>query len=115
LELHHTHSVTLLLERWIAKTGRDFSTDEAVLENRDEFIENHRQEIYDEVYTLCNPHHVQLHGVYGKAPPLSTAQKQGTWIELQRSKHDPTKPVKKAQLEGIYTPFICDGEFSDFY
>jgi hypothetical protein len=118
LELHHTHSVTLLLERWIEKTGRDFSTDEAVLENRDEFIENHHHEIYEEVYTLCNRHHVQLHGVYGKAPPLSTAQKQGTWIELQRTKHQNGEVVVKRDLtqEGSpYAPFICDGEFSEFY
>jgi 5-methylcytosine-specific restriction endonuclease McrA len=118
LELHHTHSLTLLLERWIAKTGRDFSTDEATIANRDEFIENHRQEIYDEVYTLCNRHHVQLHSVYGKAPSLLSAPKQESWIELQRAKHQNGKASVKRDLtqEGSpYAPFICDGEFSEFY
>jgi hypothetical protein len=106
LELHHTHSLTLLLERWIANTGRDFSTDEAVLANRDEFIEHHRKEIYDDVFTLCNRHHVALHGVYGKAPPLSTAQKQGAWIETQKA---------KMTLNPGDKPKVVGGSFSDFY
>lgn len=86
LELHHTHSITLLLEQWTEETGTDISTDEAVLEIRDEFIQQHNHEIYEAVYTLCNPHHVKLHSVYGKAPPLSSAKKQGDWIEKQREK-----------------------------
>lgn len=106
LELHHTHSLTLLLERWIANTGRDFSTDEAVLANRDEFIEHHHKEIYDDVFTLCNRHHVALHGVYGKAPSLSTAQKQGAWIETQKA---------KMTLNPGDKPKVVGGSFSDFY
>ena len=105
LELHHTHSVTLLLERWIEKTGRDFSSDEAVLANRDEFIHHHHKEIYDDVYTLCNPHHVALHGVYGKAPPLSTAVKQGSWIETQKAKMLLPREQKP----------VVTGLFSEFY
>lgn len=115
LELHHTHSITLLLERWIATTGRDFSTDEAVLSNRDEFIDKHRVEIYDEVYTLCNRHHVALHGVYGKAPPLITANKQKTWLDNQKSKLSGGVPEVHSTTKWDYTPFICDPDFSDFY
>lgn len=116
LELHHTHSLTLLLENWIRTTGRDFSTDEAVLQNRDEFIDHHRVEIYDEVYTLCNRHHVFLHSVYGKAPGLNTTSRQKSWIETQRSKHlSGEERVVQPVLTGLYLPFICDGEFSDFY
>lgn len=87
LELHHTHSITLLLEEWSKKMGYDISTDEGILKVRDEFIEAYRTEIYDKVYTLCNRHHVQLHGIYGKKPPKHTADKQERWIELQRNKH----------------------------
>lgn len=106
LELHHTHSITLLLEAWIAKTGKDFSTDEAVLENRDEFIEHHHKEIYNDVYTLCNRHHVALHSVYGKAPALSSAQKQGNWIETQKA---------KATMNPGDKPKILGSSFSEFY
>lgn len=106
LELHHTHSITLLLERWIESTGRDFSTDEAVLANRDEFIENHYKEIYEDVYTLCNRHHVALHSIYGKAPALNTALKQTNWVETQKAKAT-LNPGEKTKVLG--------GSFSDFY
>lgn len=108
LELHHTHSITLLLERWIAKTGTDFSTDEAVLANRDEFIENHHPEIYEAVYTLCNRHHVNLHSIYGKAPALNSATKQSNWIETQKAKVTLIGPDSKAVK-------IVGGSFSEFY
>lgn len=108
LELHHTHSITLLLEKWIETTGRDFSTDEATLENRDEFIDNHRVEIYDKVFTLCNPHHVRLHSIYGKAPPLSSAVKQEQWIEKQRERCEGGEVTEK-----VSSP--VNRPFSSFY
>lgn len=86
LELHHTHSITLLLNNWAQEMRYDISTDAGILAVRDEFIETHHREIYEEVYTLCNPHHVALHGVYGKAPALHSAQKQSSWIEKQKAK-----------------------------
>lgn len=86
LELHHTHSITLLLNMWSQRKQYDISTDAGILAVRDEFIQEHHKQIYDDVYTLCNRHHVQLHGVYGKAPALGTAAKQGLWIEKQRAK-----------------------------
>lgn len=110
LELHHTSSLTLLFEKWVREKGYDTSTDEAVIAIRDEFIDAHRSEIYDEVFTLCNKHHVNLHRVFGKAPLLSTAEKQNRWIEKQKAKflgldplpaEDSTKPKK--------------GTFSKFY
>lgn len=106
LELHHTHSITLLLERWVEEKGYDISTDDAVLEIRDEFIKTHHHQIYEAVYTLCNHHHVKLHSVYGKAPPLSTAVKQGDWIEKQR---------QKAITGGGDTERVSTGSFSEFY
>ena len=86
LELHHVYSITLLLEEWTKAKGYDISTDEGILAVRDEFIETHRKEIYDLVYTLCNNHHVKLHGIYGKKPPKHTVDKQIRWIELQKNK-----------------------------
>lgn len=86
LELHHTHSITLLLENWVQTKGYDISTDEGILAVRDEFISDYHKEIYDDVYTLCNHHHVQLHSIYGKAPNLASAPKQSRWIEIQREK-----------------------------
>lgn len=87
LELHHLHSVTHLLETWAKRGGVDISSDEAVLAIRDQFIAEHHAEIYELVYTLCNRHHVQLHGIYGKSPAPSSVVKQKRWIELQQEKH----------------------------
>lgn len=86
LELHHTHSITILLENWARNNGFDISTDDGILAVRDQFIEEHKREIYDAVFTLCNKHHVMLHSVYGKKPLLSTADKQERWIEKQKAK-----------------------------
>lgn len=87
LELHHTHSVTLLLNNWAEKKSYDISTDDGILAVRDEFIREHYEEIYTLVYTLCNKDHIKLHSVYGKAPSLASASKQGSWIEVQKTKH----------------------------
>lgn len=105
LELHHTHSITLLLERWVASKGYDVSTDEGILAVRDEFIDSHHEEIYEEVYTLCNPHHVKLHSVYGKAPALNTAKLQSQWIEKQKSKSSGGELTKKVYSLSPFSEF----------
>lgn len=84
LELHHLASINYLLERWAAQHNHDISTDSGVLSIRDEFIQQHHQEIYVDVYTLCNRHHVELHGVYGKSPLPHTVPLQQRWLERKR-------------------------------
>jgi 5-methylcytosine-specific restriction endonuclease McrA len=103
LELHHTHSITILLNNWAHLKGYDISTDAGILAVRDEFIEAHHKELYDDVFTLCNPHHVKLHSIYGKAPSIASAPKQAIWIEKQ-----------KAKLSGEPAPKNL-GTFSSFY
>lgn len=88
LELHHLHSVTLLLETWCARKGYPLETDEQVIAIRDEFIAAHADELYNQVYTLCNEHHVKLHNIYGKIPNLGSAPKQHRWLQIQRDKHN---------------------------
>ena len=93
LELHHLHSITILLNRWSDNKGYDISSDEGILAVRDEFIAEHRVELYDMVYTLCNKHHVSLHGVYGKAPAFGSEDRQKNWIEKQKAKAEGKTPV----------------------
>lgn len=93
LELHHLHSITVLLNRWSDRKGYDISTDEGILAVRDEFIAEHRIELYDLVYTLCNKHHVALHGVYGKAPAPGSEERQKNWIEKQKAKAEGRAPA----------------------
>lgn len=88
LELHHLSSLTILLENWSARKKYDISTDEGILAVRDEFIAEHNKEIYNDVYTLCNKHHVKLHSVYGKSPLLSSAPKQERWIYAQKQRFE---------------------------
>ena len=74
------------MDKWSEAKGYDISTDDGILAVRDEFIAEHRTELYDQVYTLCNRHHVALHGVYGKAPRPGSEPKQAHWIESQKAK-----------------------------
>lgn len=84
LELHHLASINYLLERWSQEHNHDISTDQGVLAIRDQFIAEHHQEIYVDVYTLCNPHHVELHSHYGKSPLPHTVPLQQRWLERKR-------------------------------
>lgn len=88
LELHHLRSITILLDMWATSKGYNISTDEGILAVRDQFIAEHLKEIYEDVFTLCNRHHVKLHSIYGKKPALATADKQARWINVQRTKID---------------------------
>jgi 5-methylcytosine-specific restriction endonuclease McrA len=107
LELHHTHSLTLLLNNWANKSNYDISTDEGILAVRDQFIEVHHKEIYEDVYTLCNRHHVALHGVYGKAPSLISASKQNVWIDNQKAKLESgyIEPIKAHKSISPFSQF----------
>jgi hypothetical protein len=53
---------------------------------RDEFIEFHHKEIYDDTVTLCHKHHLKLHSIYGKKPSLVTGPKQHRWVNKRRVK-----------------------------
>lgn len=108
LELHHTHSITILLNSWAQRKGYDISTDDGILAVRDEFIAEYHKEIYDDVFTLCNRHHVQLHGIYGKKPSIYSASRQGQWIETQKAKFSGDDHYKKIAGE-------LKGSFSNFY
>jgi len=86
LDFHHFNSVTELLERWIQKHNLPSNSAEDMMEMRDEFIEAHHKEIYDDTITLCHTHHLKLHSIYGKRPTLATAPKQERWVIKRRDK-----------------------------
>ncbi len=88
LELHHTNSLTNLLETWAKSNGIPIGTDEEVLEIRERFITEHHKELYEDVFTLCVKHHTNLHLTFGKSPPLSTAIKQTAWVNKQKDRHN---------------------------
>jgi hypothetical protein len=105
LELHHVNGLTNLFDLWAKRKGYSTETDDDVLKIRDEFIDEHYNEIYVEVFTLCNKHHMALHRVYGKSPALSTAKKQISWIEKQKAKLNGTYVEDKAK-KAIFSKFL---------
>lgn len=84
LDFHHYTTLSVLLDKWRKEKGY---SEEDVLEWRDEFIDTHTFEMYENTVTLCHTHHLKLHSVYGKNPALFTAPKQKNWVNIQRKKH----------------------------
>lgn len=92
LEFHHYYSVTQLFEKWCRANKITIKTDEDVLAIREQFVNEHQDEIYVHTVTLCKAHHTDgLHKVYGKSPPLATAKKQMNWVRIQKEKHEARK------------------------
>lgn len=87
LDFHHFSTLTPLFNKWLRDKKISIKTDEDVLEVRDRFIAEHMTELYEDTVTLCHDHHLKLHSLYGKDPPLATAQKQKRWVEIQREKN----------------------------
>ena len=102
LELHHFHSITILLESWATRKHYDISTDAGILEVRDEFIAEHQTELYDLVRTLCNKHHVALHRIFGQAPPAGSAERQARWVDIQRDKASGKEVSKSSAVVGSF-------------
>jgi 5-methylcytosine-specific restriction endonuclease McrA len=87
LDFHHFNSLTELLNAWLGKNKFNPASADEIMSIRDEFIEQHSRELYDEALTLCHLHHLKLHSIYGKNPPLATAKKQVRWVQIQRDKY----------------------------
>ena len=102
LELHHFNSITLLLENWATAKRYDISTDDGILAVRDEFITKHHEELYTQVRTLCNKHHVSLHRVFGKAPPLNSTARQERWVGIQKDKFEGKEINTKTAIVGSF-------------
>ena len=87
LDFHHYYTLTPLFNKWLRDQKIVIRTDEDVLAVRDRFIAEHMPELYEYAVTLCHDHHLKLHSIYGKDPPLTTAKKQMNWVRIQREKN----------------------------
>lgn len=99
LELHHYHTVSLLVKTYAKELQLDFTDEETVLSNRTAFYERYRHELVDDTVTLCVHHHQQLHRVYTKEPPLFSANKQKVWVQKQKDKLQNPQEVTKVKTE----------------
>jgi hypothetical protein len=89
LEMHHYHTVSLLLDKYCREQGISLVTDEDAISMRDDFYKAHWNELVEDMVTLCSAHHIQLHSVYGKQPSLSTVVKQRHWVTRMSGKDVP--------------------------
>lgn len=87
LDFHHFKGLTELLNRYLRKNRLTPNSAEEMMIIRDNFIEQHLVELYDECVTLCHTHHMKLHSIYGKRPTIGTAGKQSRWVGRQREKN----------------------------
>ena len=87
LDFHHFYGLTELLETWMKENNITIKTEEEILGLREQFIEEMKDEVYEQAVTLCHTHHLRLHGIYGKRPKLITAKKQQHWVNVQRDKY----------------------------
>ena len=84
LDFHHYYSLAPLLHKFVAEQGYNL---EDIRDFREEFINEHWEEMYDWTVTICHKHHLKLHSIYGRNPPLFSAKKQINWVEIQKEKH----------------------------
>ena len=84
LDFHHYYSLSPLLQKWVKE--KDYFMED-IKDFRDEFINEHIEELYEETVTICHAHHLKLHSIYGRNPTLHSAPKQKRWVEIQRGKH----------------------------
>lgn len=108
LELHHYHTVSLLLKTYANENGIPISTDEQVLAMRDDFYKQHWHELVEDTVTLCNTHHVQLHKIYSQEPALNTASKQRNWVKLQRNKQGASDIEAPVVYHGDSAAALCN-------
>lgn len=88
LQFHHYYSMTLLWEKWKKKEKISIDSVEHIMSIREDFKAYHVKEIYTDTVTLCKSCHMdKLHKIYGKVPPLATAEKQKRWVQKQKIKH----------------------------
>tara|TARA_Y100001937_G_C7008222_1_gene279675 strand:- start:134 stop:505 length:372 start_codon:yes stop_codon:yes gene_type:complete len=87
LDFHHFYGMTELLDSWLQSNKITVKTVDQIMELREDFIAQYKNEIYNEAATLCKAHHMRLHSIYGKRPKLVTAKKQRRWVDIQREKH----------------------------
>lgn len=90
LHFHHFNSLAELYNKWAAERNLKVATADEMMEVRKVFIKEHWNELVVLGACLCAKHHSALHKLYGKNPPLATAEKQQRWVQKQKEKRNAT-------------------------
>lgn len=113
LDLHHYVSVTDLWKRWKTQKGHIVTTKEDILRLRAIFYAEHRKELLSNTVVLTRYwHRERLHKIFGKCPPIESAQKQKDWVEKMRAEFSKPEPepeepeiVEEKRTEAPRKPF----------
>lgn len=105
LEGHHYKTLSLVFEDYCRKNNISVKTDEEVLAMRDQFYADNWEAVVTDMVTLCNEHHVALHKVYGKQPPLATYKKQKHWVQKMFEKNNGLNEGKDSQPISVESRF----------
>jgi hypothetical protein len=89
LELHHLYSVSQLFEKWCTVNKiRDIQDVDVIKQLRVTFAEDCKEDLgNDNLFTLCDKHHKQLHNLYGQKYSNHLVSKIRNWLETQKAKN----------------------------
>ena len=89
LELHHLYSVSQLFEKWCMLNNIKHIEDVNVIEElRVKFADDCKDDLgHDNLLTLCDVHHKQLHNLYGQKYANNLVPKIKNWLETQKAKN----------------------------
>lgn len=88
VELHHIYSVSELWNSWLREKRVSVESDQDVIQHRRQFETDNADSLSnDNLYSLCKPHHLRLHQIYGKSYSNYMGNKVRDWIHKQREKY----------------------------
>lgn len=88
IELHHLYSLSELWNTWLRVNKITISTEEDILVHRKQFeLDNLTMLSNDNLYSLCKPHHVKLHQLYGKTYSNYMGDKVRNWLIKQKDNY----------------------------
>jgi hypothetical protein len=88
IELHHIYSVSELWHTWVKQNKILITCDDDVLQNRKQFEEDNAEFLNnDNLYSLCKPHHLKLHQLYGKSYSNYMGDRVRAWLHKQKEKY----------------------------
>jgi hypothetical protein len=88
IELHHIYSVSELWNVWLKEKRVSVCCDEDVLAIRPQFEQDNLDKLSnDNLYSLCKPHHLRLHQIYGKSYSNYMGDRVRNWLHAQRDKY----------------------------
>lgn len=115
LELHHYHSVQLMVDEFLTINNlEEPKSEQECFAIRELIYKEKWFELVTDTVTLCFTHHRELHKIYGVSPPLKTTEQQRNWVIKRHDRFSNIIPVEKET--GRFSRFKTDSStnFSRF-